>query len=340
MAAATVSSSVVDDLGARHRQAGRVQQPVGQALVRGDVHPDRRGPRRHRRADPLLVDAMPELDEGMAVEADERDVAADRLVDEGLGRRPERLAFGEADQPLELRREVEEDLRVVGCDEVVDQGDGHLPGLEADLLLAVFEDAVVLAGRAGRPGLAVADVGPGEVLELQGDVLGDVADPGAVAQPADEAPASPQRAGVVLERRQERDEGVGEVRELVRRVLLQDAQVHEHPDDRLARPVVGAAQDAGLEDPQGRRGPSRSGNGRPGPGRARSAALGAGRGCGLGHGTPSRSTAWDDGPDRRAGLAGRGLAAGQGVQGLATSGVRDDAGRSGSRPAANGARPR
>ena len=127
---------------------------------------------------------MPELDERMAVEPDERDVAAHRLVDEGLRGRPEGLPLGEADEPFELRGEVEEDLRVVRGDEVVDERDGHLAGLEADLLLAVLEDAVVLAGRAGRARLAVADVGPREVLELEGDVLGDVAHPRPLAQPA------------------------------------------------------------------------------------------------------------------------------------------------------------
>ena len=64
-----------------------------------------------------------------------------------------------------------------GRDEVVDERDRHPAGLEADRLLAVLEDAVVLAGRAGRAGLAVADVGAGQVLELEGDVLGDVAQP-------------------------------------------------------------------------------------------------------------------------------------------------------------------
>ena len=202
----------VDDLGARDRQPGRVEQPVGQALVRGDVDPDGRGQRGHRRPDPLLVDAVAELDERMPVEPDERDVAADRLVDERLGRRPEGLPLGEPDEPLHLRREVEEDVGVVGGDEVVDQRDRHPAGLEPDRLLAVLVDAVVLARPTGRPRLAVTDVGPGQVLELERDVLGDVADPCPLAQPGDEAAAPPERAGVVLERRQQRDQRVGEVR--------------------------------------------------------------------------------------------------------------------------------
>ncbi len=123
------------------------------------------------------MDAVAELDERVPVEPDERDVATDRLVDERLGRRPERLSLGQPDEALQLGREVEEDGRVVGRDEVVDQRDGHPAGLEPDRLLAVLEDAVVLAARAGRAGLAVADIGAGEVLELERDVLGDVARP-------------------------------------------------------------------------------------------------------------------------------------------------------------------
>ena len=246
----------VDDLGARDGQPGRVEEPVGQALVRGDVDADRRGQRGHRRPDALLVDAVAELDQRVAVEPDERDVAADRLVDQRLGGRPERLPLGEPDEALHLGREVEEDIGVVGGDEVVDQRDRHPAGLETDRLLAVFVDAVVLAGRAGRPGLAVADVGAGQVLELERDVLGDVARPRPVAQAGDEPAAAAERAGVILERRQQGDQRLGEVRQQVRGVLLEDAEVDQEADDRLARPVVRAAQDPGLEDAQGRRGPA------------------------------------------------------------------------------------
>ena len=245
----------LDHLGARHGQAGRVEQLVRQVLVRGDVDADRRRLRGHRRADPLLVDAVAELDQRVAVEADERDVAADRLVDERLRGRAERAALGHPDERLELGREVEEDRGVVRCDQVVDQPDGHDAGLEPDHLLAVLEDAVVLPVRAGRAGLAVADVGAGEVLELERDVLGDVARPRPLAEPRDEAAAAAERAGVVLERRDQGDQGVGEVRQQVRGVLLEHAEVDQHADDRLARPVVRPAQHPGLEDAQRRQRP-------------------------------------------------------------------------------------
>ena len=76
--------------------------------------------------------------------------------------------------------EVEGRRRVVRRDEVVDQRDGHPAGLEPDLLLAVLEDARCSGRRAPAAArLAVPDVGAGQVLELERDVLGDVTGPGA-----------------------------------------------------------------------------------------------------------------------------------------------------------------
>ena len=281
---------VLDHLGPRDRQAGRVEQPVREALVGRDIDGDGRCPRGHRRADPLLVDAVAELDERMAVEPDERDVAAHRLVDQRLRRRPERPPFGERDQLLELVGEVEQVRWVGRRDEVVDEPDGHDPGADPDLLLAVLVDAVVEAGRSGGAGLAVAHVGAGQVLELERDVLGDVTHPRPVAQPRHEAAPPPERAGMVLERRDQRDQRVGEVRDRVRWELLEHAEVDEHPDDRLARPVVRPAQDARLDDAQGRFRARHAGRVRGSPARLRAvrveSGLPPGDGRRLGHGLP------------------------------------------------------
>ncbi len=190
-------------------------------------------------------------------------------------------------------------------------------------------------GSPAAAGLAVADVGAGEVLELEGDVLGDMAGPGPVAESRDEPAPTTERAGVILERRQQGDQRVVEVRQQVRRVLLEDAEVDEQADDRLARPVVGAAQDARLEDAQGRA-PV------PAPGFA----------------TARRDPCLERDADAvRATVSATGLLlAGWAVDPAGASwrrprrpGVRagsgsrragDGAGRSGSRPAANGARRR
>ena len=240
----------LDHLGAGHRQARRIEQAVGELLVGRDVDRDAARPRGHRRPDPLLVNPLPQLDQAEPVEPDVRDVAPRGLVEQRLRRRPERQPLGEPDELLHLGHQVERDGRVARRDEVVDEPDGRLAGLDPDLLLAVLEDHVVAAVLAGAARLAVADVGAGEVLELERDVLGHVPDPGALAKPRDEPAAPAERAGVVLERRQHPDQGVDEARDLVARELLEHAEVDDLADDRLARPVVGAAQDAGLDDPE------------------------------------------------------------------------------------------
>ena len=195
---------VADDLRARDRHAGRRQQLVRQLLVRGDVDAERPGAARHRRPDPLLVDAVAELDERLVVEADRRDIAQRRLVEEGLGRGPERESLGEQDQPFELGSEVE---GRIGLDEVVDEAHGELAGGHADALLRVRVDDVVQPRLAGPAGLAAADLRARLALELERDVLGDMPDPGALVQPIGEA-ADAARCRTCAGRRRAASRGV------------------------------------------------------------------------------------------------------------------------------------
>ena len=74
-------------LAPRNGEPGTVEESVGQLLVGRDVDGDAAGPAGHRRADALLVDALAELDEAEPVEADVRDVAPGRLVEQRLGGR-------------------------------------------------------------------------------------------------------------------------------------------------------------------------------------------------------------------------------------------------------------
>ena len=66
------------------------------------------------------MDALPQLDEGVLVEAQPRDVPRDGLVQDGLGRGTERRTLGAQDEGLPLPLPVEPG---VGLDEVVDQAD-------------------------------------------------------------------------------------------------------------------------------------------------------------------------------------------------------------------------
>jgi hypothetical protein len=75
----------------------------------------------------------------------------------------------------------------------------------------------------------------GLLLELQGDVLGDVAEPGALAQPLDEAALASARAGVLGQPGQQAEQPVDEAREGVGGVVLERAEVDEQVDRRARR---------------------------------------------------------------------------------------------------------
>ena len=85
---------------------------------------------------------------------------------------------------------------------MIEEPDGELAGCQPDLLLVVAVDDVVIAGRACPPGLASARGRTGFALELEGDMFGDVAHPGAVAEALDEAARVVERAPVVVKTRQ------------------------------------------------------------------------------------------------------------------------------------------
>jgi hypothetical protein len=230
------------------RQARRTEQAGREVLVGGDVDRDRAGLRGHRGADPLGMDALAELHEGVLVEPDPRDVARDGLVDDRLGRGAEGGALRAQDERLELAVPVE---LGVGLDEVVHQAYGELRRGQADLLVDVAEHHVVVPGHAlDLAGLAAPDVVADHLLERQGGVLGDVAEPGALVEPLHETAAATPRAGVLPEAGQELEDVLGEGGDRVRRELLERAEVDDEVDGLLVGPDVRPAVDAGLVDRQ------------------------------------------------------------------------------------------
>ena len=162
----------------------------------------------------------------MAVQPYPGDVARHRLIDDGLRGRPECGPFRDADESFQRRRQVQVRLGIVGRGKVVDECHCDTPGLQADLLLAVLEDDLVASGLAGRSRLADTDLGARQALQLQRDVLRDVAHPGTVCETAEEAAPPTEGAGVLLHRGQQRHERLVKARDGVRGVRLQDAQIH------------------------------------------------------------------------------------------------------------------
>src|SRR6266511_1167712 len=245
-AAAVVAVQRLD----HHRQAGLGQQPVGLHLVAGQVDRQQAGPGGHGGADALLVDPLAELDQRELVQPQPGDVAGGRLVDDRLGGGPERGPLGLQDEALQLGIEAEAGLRL---DEVVDQPHGQAAGSDPDTLVTVPVDHVVPAALAGAAGLAAALLATGLPLKLEGDVLGDVAQPDTLPEPLDEAAAATHPAGVFDQARQQPQQLVGEAGQGVGGEVLQRAEVHQQVDGPVEGPVVGAAVHAGLEDAQVRR---------------------------------------------------------------------------------------
>ena len=214
----------------RHREPRRGQQRGRQLLVAGDVNAERGRPRRHRGTDPLLILPLAQLDEGLVVEPDVGDVAASGLVEDGLGRWSEGCPVGEQDEAFQLGNEIE---RRIGLHEVVQEANREPAARQAHLLLAVSVDDVVLSRGSRSPGLAPGGRAAGFALELQGDVLGHVSHPGAVAQPLDKPAGTVQRTTVIVKAGKQVDEDIGEVRQRVQGPVLERAEVHEQADRRL-----------------------------------------------------------------------------------------------------------
>ena len=133
------------------------------------------------------------------IQADPRDVAQRGLVDERLRRRAEGGPLGEQDERLQLGAEVES---LLGADEMVDEPHRQAcPAARPTALLTERVDDVVAPGLAGAARLAAADFGARLALELERDVLGHVAEPGAVAQAPGKAAGLPGAARVAADAR-------------------------------------------------------------------------------------------------------------------------------------------
>ena len=160
--------------GGRRRRSSRVVSSLSEAMSTASELVSRR----HGGADPLRVDALPELDERLLVETDPRDVARTpprRGSPAWTGRRPCARPAGRSSRaPLEVERRV-------GLDEVVHQADGQAARGEANLLLDVAVDDVVAARLPGHLRVLPRRMsGPTSRCSSQGHVLGNVAEPGAL----------------------------------------------------------------------------------------------------------------------------------------------------------------
>ncbi len=108
---------------------------------------------------------------------------------------------------------------------MVDESHGQLAGGETNVFLGVGVDHVIDSGFGRAASLAAGNLGAGEVLELQGDVLDDVCGDGSLAYPLQESPGMTERALVVGEGWHQLGQSLGKVGNLVRWPVRQLADV-------------------------------------------------------------------------------------------------------------------
>jgi hypothetical protein len=143
----------------------------------------------------------------------------------------------------------------LGRQQSAQQPHGQLAGLDAFVALRVLVDHGVDARPAiDAARLAEGDVFTGDVLQLDGHVLEDMAQPRAFAltHAADEAAGLAVRAAVFLQARQCGHQGVDiSGTQPGRRPGLQRAQVHQQFDDGEVRVQRRADIDVAFEDAHG-----------------------------------------------------------------------------------------
>ena len=235
-----------DDRALGHGDAGVVQHVLGELLVAGGLDADHARAAGDAGGDAPLVLALAELHEVVVVQAEHGDAAVLRLLHDGRRGRPQVVIRADV---LELAdHALDVDGRGLALEDGVDDLDGVLAGGGAGLLHPVAVDHLVDAGGVRVDGLAEPDLHAGDVLQLQGDVLDDVAEQRALAHAHDEAAALVLGAAVLLEAGDELDQRVGEAPERVGEDLVVLLEVDLEDDHGAVAVVVGAAQRAPVDE--------------------------------------------------------------------------------------------
>ena len=230
---------VVDLLAFGRRHAAGLEQLLGQFLVLGDAFGDRAGAVGLGGPDPALLGAIAELDQVAVVDqADMRDLALGGGLDDGARARAHGMELDQGLELLHAGRNIEGFVVDRGHHEVARIGQGP----DADFLLAGAHHHLVDAALVGRARLAEGRGQSGQVLQLDRDMLHDVAGPGAVAQALDEAAAVAQAAVVLVQPRQPGQQAIGEAGQGVGGAVLERADVDQDLDRLVVGPDAGAAQ--------------------------------------------------------------------------------------------------
>ncbi len=247
--------------GADHALARNGKPQIGKNAIRfllvgGDGYRDVTGLRGDRGLNALLVLAVAELNQALVVEAHPRNVARFGGANEGSGGRAKLASLREVHELDELCAEVERRFvftrsplraKVLG-EQVVQKLDGQIGRGFAYALFFELEHHVVDADGSGASGLAENDVGAGEVLELDGDVLEHVAEPGAAVlrEPTYETARALVGARVGAQGGHGLEKTVDEARDLGAGPVFERAEIDRETHDGEVRVEAWAAVNAAL----------------------------------------------------------------------------------------------
>ena len=108
---------------------------------------------------------------------------------------------------------------------------------------------LVDASLGSLPGLAESGRESGQRLQLEGDMFEDMAGPGAIGQPTQEAAPLAVAATVLDEARKPATQSFGKSWQKIRGIVFEFTDIDQRLDDRTVGPAIRAAQGSDLEDP-------------------------------------------------------------------------------------------
>ena len=190
-----------------HGQAEVAQNAVRFLLVPGQLDRDVAGLAGRRRLDALLVAAMAELDQAVAIQPQPRDIAFFRGPHQRGCARPERAGLCVTDEAVAFRCKIPVGRRRVGGlygvgQEAQQELEREFAGFPAHGLVLVLEHHVVETGLAvDGARAAIGHRRTGDVLQLDCHMLHDVPEPGALflAHAPHEATGLPVGATVLVQ---------------------------------------------------------------------------------------------------------------------------------------------
>src|SRR3984885_3820386 len=227
----------------RHGQTQCGQDLVGLLLVAGQFDRDVRRAAGHGGLNALLILTMPQLHQGLIVEPQPGDAAVFRCAHQCGGRWAERPALREADEliacldpgPVIGPRAGGPDSR---GQQRTQQPQPEIARCDALVALRVFINDGIDPRRTAAAGLAEGDFLARHVLQFDGDVLQNVAKPGAFvfAHAPNKAPGFLVRAAVFGEAGQGGGQSVDETRpQAAGGPALESSQVHFEANDGKMR---------------------------------------------------------------------------------------------------------